>query len=42
MLTLLAPFQHSLLKHISFDSDPNDGHGALTRHRSANTRVVVA
>ena len=28
---LLAAFQHFLLKHISFDSDPDEGHGAPSR-----------
>ena len=35
----LPALQHFPLKHISFDSDPNEGHGTLTRHRSADTRV---
>lgn len=29
---LLAGFRHFLLKHIEFDSDPEDGHGAMIRH----------
>jgi hypothetical protein len=29
---LLEGFRHFLEKHISFDSDPRQGHGALVRH----------
>jgi hypothetical protein len=36
---LLAAFQHFLLKHISFDSDPVGGHGALARHLTPDARV---
>lgn len=36
---LLAAFQHFLVKHISFDSDPDGGHGALARHLAPDVRV---
>ena len=36
---LLAAFHHFLVKHISFDSDPDGGHGALTRHLTPDARV---
>ena len=29
---LLAGFRHFLEKHIDFDSDPKEGHGALIQH----------
>lgn len=36
---LLAAFQHFLVKHIGFDSDPDGGHGALARHLTEDARV---
>jgi hypothetical protein len=36
---LLAAFRHFLLKHIDFDSDPEQGHGALIRHLAPDARV---
>jgi hypothetical protein len=36
---LLAAFRHFLLKHISFDSNPDGGHGALARHLASDARV---
>ena len=36
---LLAAFRHFLVKHISFDSDPDGGHGALARHLAPDVRV---
>lgn len=36
---LLAAFHHFLIKHISFDSDPEQGHGALSRHLIVDDRV---
>jgi hypothetical protein len=38
---LLAAFQHFLLKHISFDSAPDGGHGALARHLTPDARVEL-
>lgn len=36
---LLAAFKHFLEKHISFDSDPDGGHGALARHLQSDAGV---
>jgi hypothetical protein len=36
---LLAAFRHFLVKHISFDSSPDEGHGALARHLPPDARV---
>jgi hypothetical protein len=36
---LLAAFKHFLEKHISFDSDPDGGHGALARHLESDVAV---
>lgn len=36
----LKAFEHFLLEHIRFDSDPDDGHGALSRHLAPDDRVV--
>ena len=35
----LQGFRHFLIEHIRFDSDPNQGHGALSRHLQADDRV---
>ena len=37
---LLGAFKHFLLEHIRFDSDPEQGHGALCRHLPPDDRVV--
>ena len=37
---LLEAFWHFLAEHIRFDSDPNQGHGALCRHLQPNDRVL--
>ena len=37
--TLLA-FRHFLTEHVRFDSDPDQGHGALSRHMSPDDRVL--
>jgi hypothetical protein len=36
----LRAFRHFLLEHIRFDSDPDAGHGALSRHLSPDDRVL--
>jgi hypothetical protein len=36
---LLKAFQHFLAEHIRFDSDPEQGHGALCRHLTPDDRV---
>ena len=36
---LLKAFQHFLTEHIRFDSDPEQGHGALCRHLTPDDRV---
>ena len=36
---LLEAFRHFLVKHIGFDSDPDQGHGALTRHLAPDDRI---
>ena len=36
---LLRAFRHFLEKHIEFDSDPEEGHGALARSLPPNHRV---
>jgi hypothetical protein len=36
---LLRAFQHFLTEHIRFDSDPEQGHGALCRHLTPDDRV---
>jgi hypothetical protein len=38
---LLKAFQHFLVEHIRFDSDPEQGHGALCRHLTPDDRVHV-
>jgi hypothetical protein len=37
---LLRAFKHFLVEHIRFDSDPEQGHGALCRHLTPDDRVV--
>jgi hypothetical protein len=36
---LLAAFRHFLIGHIGFDSNPDQGHGALARHLMPDHRV---
>lgn len=36
---LLRAFNHFLTEHIRFDSDPEQGHGALCRHLTPDERV---
>src|SRR5271163_3329091 len=36
---LLQAFKHFLAEHIRFDSDPEQGHGALCRHLTPDERV---
>jgi hypothetical protein len=36
---LLRGFRHFLVKHIDFDSDPSQGHGALVRHILPDDRI---
>lgn len=37
---LLQGFQHFIVKHIGFDSDPSEGHGSLARHLPPDDRVA--
>lgn len=37
---LLQAFRHFLTEHIRFDSDPNQGHGALCRHLAPDDRIL--
>ena len=37
---LLRAFKHFLAEHIRFDSDPEQGHGALCRHLTPDERVM--
>jgi hypothetical protein len=37
---LLQAFKHFLIEHIRFDSDPDQGHGALCRHLTPDDRVL--
>jgi hypothetical protein len=37
---LLRAFQHFLAEHVRFDSDPDAGHGALSRHLEPDDRVL--
>jgi hypothetical protein len=37
---LLQAFKHFLEEHIRFDSDPDQGHGALCRHLTPDDRVL--
>jgi hypothetical protein len=36
----LNAFRHFLSEHIRFDSDPDQGHGALSRHLRADDRIL--
>ncbi len=38
---LLQAFHHFLSEHVRFDSDPEQGHGALSRHMAPDDRVMV-
>jgi len=37
---LLEGFRHFLVKHIGFDANPDQGHGALVRHIAADDRIT--
>jgi hypothetical protein len=37
---VLQAFHHFLVKHIKFDSDPDHGHGALSRHLVPDDRLL--
>jgi hypothetical protein len=37
---LLQAFKHFLIEHIKFDSDPDQGHGALCRHIPPDDRII--
>lgn len=36
----LQAFQHFLIEHVRFDSDPEHGHGALSQHLAPDERVI--
>jgi hypothetical protein len=36
---MLLAFRHFILEHIKFDSDPEQGHGALSRHMRPDDRI---
>ena len=36
----LAAFRHFLSEHIRFDSNPDEGHGALARHLVPDDRIL--
>ena len=36
---VIAAFRHFLSEHIRFDSDPDEGHGALARHLMPDDRI---
>ena len=36
----LRAFRHFLVKHIHFDTDPDAGHGALSRHLQVDDRIL--
>ena len=38
--SLLQAFRHFLMEHIRFDSDPEQGHSALSRHLLPDNRVL--
>lgn len=37
---LLGAFRHFLAEYIRFDSDPEQGHGALSRHMAVDDRIL--
>jgi hypothetical protein len=37
---LIAAFRHFLAEHVRFDSDPDQGHGALSRHLRPDDRIL--
>ncbi len=37
---LLQAFEHFLAEHLRFDSDPEQGHGALSRHLAVDDRIL--
>jgi len=37
---VLRAFRHFLIKHIGFDSDSDQGHGALVRHLQPDDRIL--
>ena len=37
---LLRSFEHFLVEHVRFDSDPEQGHGALSRHIDVDDRIL--
>ena len=37
---VLDAFKHFLTEHIRFDSDPEQGHGALSRHLAPDDRIL--
>ncbi len=37
---LLQAFRHFLTEHIRFDSDPDQGHGSLSRHLPPDDRIL--
>jgi hypothetical protein len=37
---LIAAFRHFLSEHIRFDSDPDGGHGSLSRHMRPDDRIL--
>lgn len=37
---LLQAFEHFLAEHVRFDSDPEQGHGALSRHIKVDDRIL--
>ena len=39
---LLLAFKHFLTEHIRFDSDPEQGHGALSRHLQPDDQILPA
>lgn len=39
-LPALKAFRHFLVEHIRFDSDPNEGHGALSQHLPVDDRIL--
>jgi len=36
----LLAFRHFMTRHIGFDSEPEAGHGALSRHRDPDDRIL--